>query len=1126
MVDSLSDRISLGADSEQNDSEHIALIYETAEERLAAIAPLIKAGLGKREICLYISNEEDDPDIIEALRAEQVDIEKAVSTGGLILSHKREIFLKTGRFDPDWTLRVIENVAELGHSYGFTAMSIITDMAWVLDDVPGVERWAEYEAKMNTLDFSIPVRIICQYDRTAFSPEAMISVLRTHHKVASQDAIHKNAFFVPADQMLQGEIASAELKSLMESIRTSSSLEMELQARDEELSHLHDQLKKEALSHETTEFALAESRKRFDDLAERTSDWFWELDKDGKYAYVSPRVKDILGMQEDEVLGRSPLDLVEPDDVEMVKATLVPAMSNHEPIVALEKKVRHLNGHSVYLEMNGYPWLDEEGSFLGYRGVDRDITEHKISKRTIEEGRKKLDVATAEAMARDDRIRTMEKELEELRDSLGEKEASILALEQAIERKEGELVEATQEQEALRDSLSSRENELQQVSASLDAKDEELAKQHAQLEALQQDQTNLEAELARLHEELEKVRSAVTLSENALAQLKEAMVGKEAELTSAVAAISAKEAEVEEISSRLDEKIAELASILKERDDLKIAAEEGAKEMEQRMEELSLARSQAQQHLEEVKELREILRAKETAHASAVAQVDEGKVELANSMQQIKDLEAANDVLEEDQERLTALLQEREAQISRMEKEIEGLRAQDGERTAELASQEIELSIARQRIGTVEEELTQLTETLRSNEGALTQLKVQAAAGAADALTKTSAAAELEATLASREEELREFRGREKALFEQSVAGIACVDLEGNLLRANDAFCKMIGHESAELIGKSYREYTHRDDLITSAELYQNVLAGEAASTSMLKRYVRGYGDPVWVDLSLSAVRDAEGRPLYLMAVVSDRTHQMSDEATLQAKEQKSEDGKSDLKEPSDMGAPVPDSSLIDARSEKIAHQLNDALTVIMGSVSLAKEYVIPEGRMFGQLEQVERASEEVRTLVSQLQNASHDIAIEASNDEEPVQGQPVDLIMGRGKILLVDEGESILEATEDMLIYLGYTVDVARDVEEATMICQEARESQQPFQLAILDLDISEAAGGRNIAAKLARENPEMKMIASTGDLTDPVLAEPAAYGFSTVLPRPYTIDILSKVVSEILPSPERETL
>ena len=133
---------------------------------------------------------------------------------------------------------------------------------------------------------------------------------------------------------------------------------------------------------------------------------------------------------------------------------------------------------------------------------------------------------------------------------------------------------------------------------------------------------------------------------------------------------------------------------------------------------------------------------------------------------------------------------------------------------------------------------------------------------------------------------------------------------------------------------------------------------------------------------------------------------------------------------------------------------------------------------------------------------------------------------MGRGKILLVDEGESILEATEYMLIYLGYTVDVARDVEEATMICQEARESQQPFQLAILDLDISEAAGGRNIAARLARENPEMKMIASTGDLTDPVLAEPAAYGFSTVLPRPYTIDILSKVVSEILPSPERETL
>ena len=94
-------------------------------------------------------------------------------------------------------------------------------------------------------------------------------------------------------------------------------------------------------------------------------------------------------------------------------------MSNHEPIVALEKKVRHLNGHSVYLEMNGYPWLDEEGSFLGYRGVDRDITEHKISKRTIEEGRKKLDVATAEAMARRPH-QDGKGSLEEFRDSLRE----------------------------------------------------------------------------------------------------------------------------------------------------------------------------------------------------------------------------------------------------------------------------------------------------------------------------------------------------------------------------------------------------------------------------------------------------------------------------------------------------------------------------------------------------------------------------------------------------------------------------------------------------------------------------------------------------------------------------------
>jgi riboflavin biosynthesis pyrimidine reductase len=66
--------------------DHIALIYESAEERLAAVTPLIKVGLDKGELCLYISNEDDDRALVEALRAQGVDVEKAMASGGLIMA--------------------------------------------------------------------------------------------------------------------------------------------------------------------------------------------------------------------------------------------------------------------------------------------------------------------------------------------------------------------------------------------------------------------------------------------------------------------------------------------------------------------------------------------------------------------------------------------------------------------------------------------------------------------------------------------------------------------------------------------------------------------------------------------------------------------------------------------------------------------------------------------------------------------------------------------------------------------------------------------------------------------------------------------------------------------------------
>jgi PAS domain S-box-containing protein len=120
------------------------------------------------------------------------------------------------------------------------------------------------------------------------------------------------------------------------------------------------------------------------------------------------------------------------------------------------------------------------------------------------------------------------------------------------------------------------------------------------------------------------------------------------------------------------------------------------------------------------------------------------------------------------------------------------------------------------------------------------------------------------------EEVLRESEERFRATFEHAAVGAAQVGTDGRWLRVNRHLCEILGYTQEELLGMTFQDITHPDDLEADLEQTRAILRGESQLFSMEKRYVRKDGSPVWVNLTVSLVREASGEPRYFISVIED----------------------------------------------------------------------------------------------------------------------------------------------------------------------------------------------------------------------------------------------------------------
>ncbi len=110
---------------------------------------------------------------------------------------------------------------------------------------------------------------------------------------------------------------------------------------------------------------------------------------------------------------------------------------------------------------------------------------------------------------------------------------------------------------------------------------------------------------------------------------------------------------------------------------------------------------------------------------------------------------------------------------------------------------------------------------------------------------------------------------RFRLAFEDNMAPMICTDLDDNIITANDAFCQMVGFTQEELLGHDSKIFTFPEDVGITEESHRRATAGDGAPARYTKRYMRKDGRVIFVEVSRSPARDADGQTLYF--IISER---------------------------------------------------------------------------------------------------------------------------------------------------------------------------------------------------------------------------------------------------------------
>lgn len=181
---------------------HLCCIYGNKDEQFSMVIPFILIGLENHHRCIYIVDDRTIEEVMEAFRQVGMDIGKYAASKQFIFLTRHDAYLKGGFFDPNRMIALLKQAQKQALKDGYKGLRVTGEMTWILSKLPGVERFVEYEAKLNYFFPKSKCSAICQYNEQKFSPEVLLDVIYTHPTVIINKTICKNPYYVVPDSFL------------------------------------------------------------------------------------------------------------------------------------------------------------------------------------------------------------------------------------------------------------------------------------------------------------------------------------------------------------------------------------------------------------------------------------------------------------------------------------------------------------------------------------------------------------------------------------------------------------------------------------------------------------------------------------------------------------------------------------------------------------------------------------------------------------------------------------------------------------------------------------------------------------------------------------------------------------